>query len=430
MGQVPAVGLTEGADLACHRRPPAGVYAGRVVDTHIVGAGPRAGTGPKALMAVDGPADPPAGRSPLVAGVPRGDDGGVKDTIAPASPAPQTGATGDRRRVALPGGGEMVVRPVAADDVDGLVALYRDLSDDDLYRRFFSCYDPGRDFFERAVAVESRGGYGLVAVEVPAGGEGDGGGTGHRHGRIVGDASYERLPNGDGELGMTVAVDRRGWLGPFLLDALIEAAAERGVPNLEADVLVTNSRMLTLLRSRGYATLPSDDWVTVRLIVGTAGRTPVWPEAEDEADQEPRPRVLVEAPGGRWYAGEEAAKAGLRVVTCSGPRGPRSRCPALDGRPCPLAAGADAIVVSHPPDDEPWRALVDAHADAHPGVPVCVEPRPTHATAEDLDPRQVVSLVHRHAVAHRRAQRGPSPLEDACAKDDAESGEIPDAGGS
>jgi hypothetical protein len=303
----------------------------------------------------------------------------------------------------------MVVRPVAADDVDGLVALYRDLSDDDRYRRFFSCYDPGRAFFERAVAVESRDGYGLVAVEVPPGGERDRGGQGDRNGRIVGDASYELLPDGDGELGMTVAGDRRGWLGPYLLDALLEAAAERGVPNLEADVFVTNSRMLTLLRSRGYATLPSDDWVTVRLIVGTAGRTPVWPEAEDEPGQERRPRVLVEAPGGRWHAGDEAAKAGLRVVTCSGPRGPRSRCPALAGRPCPLAAGADAIVVSHPPDDERWRALVDAHGDAHPGVPVCVEPRPTRTTAEDPDPLHVVSLVHRHAVAHRQAQRDLRP---------------------
>ena len=353
----------------------------------------------------------------------------MKDTsLAPAA-VPRTGATGGRRRVGLPGGGEMVVRPVARDDVDGLVDLYRDLSDDDRYRRFFSYYDPGRDFLERAAAVESRGGYGLVAVEVPPGAGGHGGRPGKEGGRIVGDASYELLADGDGELGMVVAGDRRGWLGPYLLDALLEAAAERGVPNLEADVLVTNGRMLTLLRSRGYATLPSDDWVTVRLIVGTAGRTPVWPEADDGPEQEPRLRILVEAPGGRWHAGDEAAKAGLRVVTCSGPRGPRSRCPALAGRPCPLATGADAIVVSHPPDDERWRALVDAHGDVHPGVPVCVEPRPGRTTAEGPDPPHVVSLVQRRAIAHRRAQRGPSPLEAACAKDDAGPGVIPDEGG-
>ena len=362
----------------------------------------------------------------------------------------EPGVDGGRRRVRLPDGGEMVVRPVSSADVDGLAALYAGLSDDDRYRRFFSCYDPDRSFFERAAAVASRGGCGLVAVEVAADGRvpGDGRAEGPRGGgagpgaggggRIVGEANYELLPNGDGELAMAVAGDRRGWLGPYLLDALIEAAAARGVPNLEADVLVANSRMLTLLRSRGYATLPTDDWVTVRLIVGTAGRTPVWAEDDDASTPAHRPRVLVEAPGGRWHAGHEAAEAGLRVVTCSGPSGPRSRCPVLEGRPCPLAAEADAVVVSHPLDDDRWRALVDGHAAVHPGVPVCVEPRPPRTpasggarprpAADDAvvidadDPRLVVSIVDRHAAAHQRQRpggRGPSTLEAADAQDDA-----------
>jgi hypothetical protein len=113
-----------------------------------------------------------------------------------------------------------------------------------------------------------RGGYGLVAT-VSDGGDDR---------RIVGDAGYELLPNGNGDVSMTVAAGQRGWLGPFLLDALVEAAASRGGPNLEADVLATNSRMLTVLRIRGYATLSSGDWVTQRLVVGTGGCTPVWPE--------------------------------------------------------------------------------------------------------------------------------------------------------
>jgi hypothetical protein len=125
--------------------------------------------------------------------------------------------------------------------------------------------------------------------------------------------------------------------------------------------------------------------------------------------------VLVESRGGRWHAGKEAAEAGLRVITCSGPRGPRARCPVLAGRPCPLAAAADAVVVSHPPDDDRWRDLVDAHARLHPGVPVCVEPRapasgpsPGSATVaggaeviDDDDPRHVVSVVARRATAHQ-----------------------------
>ncbi len=278
----------------------------------------------------------------------------------------------------------LVVRPVEPGDVDGLVALYETLSDEDRHLRFFSFFIPPRDFFEHLAAVADRGGFGVVAIE------GD---------RIVGEANYELLPDGDGELGMVVASGSRGWLGPFLLDALVEAAARRGVPNLEADVLVANGQMLSLLRARGYATLTSDDWVSVRLIVGTSGPTPVWPDAGPGGPDGQRPRVLVEAPGGRWHGNQDAEAAGLAVITCSGPRGPRTKCPALSGRPCPLAAAADAVVVANTPDgDERWQALVAAHTDLHPGVPVCVEHRG--------GPRLAVSVVERTARSHRHA--GPA----------------------
>lgn len=298
-----------------------------------------------------------------------------------------------RRCVPLPGGGVLTLRPVTPADVDGLEALYAGLSDDDRSRRFFSQYRPPRSFFERLAGVADRGGFGLVATDGA---------------RIVGEANYELLPDGDGELGMTVAADRRGWLGPYLLDALVEAAAARGIPNLEAEVLVTNRRMLDLLRSRGYATMSSDGWTSLRLIVGTAGRTPVWPAAGAGAG---RPRVLVEALGGRWHADAAARDAGLDVVACSGPRGRRPRCPVLAGRACPLAAGADAIVVSNVPDDAVWRAIVGAHADLHPGVPVCVEscagrrpPAPGGTiTLDDDETRVAVAVVDRLARAHRTA---------------------------
>jgi hypothetical protein len=45
----------------------------------------------------------------------------------------------------------------------------------------------------------------------------------------------------------------------------------------------------------------------------------------------------------------------------------------LEGQSCPLAADADAVVVHVRPDDATWRALVDAHARLHPGVPIVVE---------------------------------------------------------
>ncbi|MBN2624747.1 MAG: hypothetical protein JXA83_15320 [Acidimicrobiales bacterium] len=299
------------------------------------------------------------------------------------------------RRVDLPDGRSLVVRPVTPDDTDGLVALYDGLSEDDRYRRFFSGYRPERAFFERATSVAERGGAGLVAVECDR--------DPPRELRIVGEASYELLPNGDGELAMAVAGDRRGWLGPYLLDCLVESAAARGVPNLEADVLATNAPMLALLRSRGYATLASDDWVSVRLMIGTGGGTPVWPRGRVRRGGPGGPRVLVEAPGGRWHAARQAADAGLQVITCSGPRGPRPRCPALAGEPCPLVEGADAVVMSRPRDEEPWRALADAHHDVHPGVPVCVEPRPGRDDQDDE--RLVLSILDRVSAAAQGSRR-------------------------
>jgi RimJ/RimL family protein N-acetyltransferase len=296
-----------------------------------------------------------------------------------------------QRRVDLPGGGTLVVRAVTPADVDALAALYAGLGEEDRYRRFFSGYRPDRDFFERAARVAERGGCGLVAAEVA--------GDPPRELRLVGEASYVPLPNGDGELGMAVADDWRGWLGPYLLDALAAEAAARGVPNLEADVLATNAPMLSLLRSRGYATLDNDDnWVALRLIVGTAGRTPVWPRGPVRGTGEPGPRVLVETPGGRWHAGRAAADAGLQVIACSGPRGARPRCPVLAGDPCPLVAGADAVVMSHPRDDARWRALAEAHGRVHPGVPVCIEPRPGTRGADDEN-RLVVSILDRVVAA-------------------------------
>jgi hypothetical protein len=209
--------------------------------------------------------------------------------------------------------------------------------------------------------VGERGGFGLVAsVADREGGE-----------ELVAEAGYTPLPDGDGELEITVARPWRGWLGHYLLDALLSAAADRGVPNLQADVLLSNGPMLSLIRSRGYATLDSSEGAVVRVLIGTSGPSPRW------SGPHTRPRVLVESPGGRWHATDAARRAGLQVIVCPGPRAVGAPCPALDGKPCPLAAGADAIVVSHPRDDDRWAALPLAHAELHPGIPVCVQLRGT-----------------------------------------------------
>lgn len=302
------------------------------------------------------------------------------------------------RVLALTDGRALVIRAVAPADVDGLVALYAGLDLDDTYRRFFSVFRPRRAFFEQMATTAERGGFGLVATVT----DGDAAGA-----EVVAEAGYTRLPDGDGELAITVARPWRGWLGPYLLDALLDAAAQREVPNLQAEVLVTNGPMLALVRSRGYATVDHPDGTVVRVAMGTAGRTPTWPGPHD------RTRVLVEAPGGRWHAEDAARAAGVQVVVCPGPGADGSRCPALHGHPCPLAAGADAIVVSHPLRDERWAALPAGHDQVHPGVPVCVELGPTDAPGpgqlvlpKGTEP-EVVEFVQRLA-----GQKGPPATTD------------------
>jgi hypothetical protein len=253
----------------------------------------------------------------------------------------------------------LVVREAHAGDVEGLVGLYDRLDAESRHRRFFSMYRPGREFVEHLVHAVDRGGTALVA-EVTGPGSAR---------RIVAEAEFELLPNGDGELAITVDGPWRGWLGPYLLDALVEAAAARGVPNLEADLLVGNGPMRAMLRQRGDVVMPSDDWTTLRVIIGTSGRVPSWPPAGSGV------KVLVEGAGTGRRSREAAEVAGVQVLACAGPVGRPTPCPVLSGRPCPLAAAADVIVVANPPDAPQWDALRAAHGELHPGVPVCVELR-------------------------------------------------------
>jgi hypothetical protein len=256
------------------------------------------------------------------------------------------------RAVTFPDGRTLTVRPIVGTDVDGLAGLYEGLTSDDLYYRFFSLYHPPRSFYERQAHLDESGGCGLVA-------------TVSGEDRILGDAAYVRLPDGGGEFALTVAPDWRGWLGPYLLDALVEVAAAHGLPNLQADVLYTNHRMMALLQHRGYVLVGNDDHSALRVAIATTDSMPVWEHRRAS------PLILAETPGKRWVGESAARRAGWRVVGCAqaltpGPRG----CPALrQAQPCPLALCADVVVIGFPADQE-GSALIAAHEALHPGLPV------------------------------------------------------------
>jgi RimJ/RimL family protein N-acetyltransferase len=256
----------------------------------------------------------------------------------------------------LGGGKTLTVRPVQQMDVDGLMALFESLSDDDRFRRFFSGFRPRREWVESWTRQAEHGGCGVVAIV--SDGEGE---------RLVGEAGYTAVVAGRAELAVTVAREWRGWLGPYLVDVLVGEAAARGIRALEAEVLIENRPMNALLRRRGAVTIDRPDWTVARVMIGTGGDPPPWPAVEG------RPRILVEGAHGRWRGDVAAREAQMAVVGCPGPTERRGGCPALEGRPCPLADHADVIVVALPPSDERSAELVAAHAALHPHVPVVTE---------------------------------------------------------
>jgi hypothetical protein len=272
-----------------------------------------------------------------------------------------TVAVGADHVIDLPGERSLVVRPATDADVDGILALDEGLGPDDRYRRFFSYFRPDRAFVARLVDRCAHGGDELVVELRPAG-------------RIVADAGWSPLPDGDGELAIVIDREWRGWLGPHLLDTLLRRAAAAGVANLRADVLAMNTAMLRVLRARGWVTVPDDDWSVVRLVVATEGQTPRWSTTRT------RPRVVVEAAGGRWPAGSAVRKAGFDVLACPGAGG-TTRCPVLDGERCPLVDGADVVITAATSDR--WAPVLAARRALHPDA-VEVADGPAAAVVERL----------------------------------------------
>jgi acetyltransferase len=156
-------------------------------------------------------------------------------------------------------GRAVTVRTVTQADVDGLDALFQGLSEEDRHHRFFSLRPPARKFVEQMTRATDEGGYRLVAA---ASGPED---------ALVAEAGYALLPDGDGEFALTIASAWRGCrLGRYMLGAIVAAAAARGVPNLQADIMLGNAPMLALVRDRGYITLHRDEFSDMRIAIDAA----------------------------------------------------------------------------------------------------------------------------------------------------------------
>ena len=95
-------------------------------------------------------------------------------------------------------GQRLTVRAAAEDDVTAIGDLYRNLSLEDTYRRFFSMVKVTDGLVRGWLQRCHEGGRDLVAVV-----EGEG-----LRAEVVAEAGYVRLPNGNGEFAITVARER------------------------------------------------------------------------------------------------------------------------------------------------------------------------------------------------------------------------------
>ena len=148
------------------------------------------------------------------------------------------------RVVSLRGGRSIRLRPVRPPDAGRLQALHGRLSRDTIYSRFFSHLPVLTD--ERATyftTVDYIRRLAIVAVE-NAEREDESADE-----QIVGVVRYDLQADGKAEMALVVEdrVQRLG-IGSVLLAAIIDAARQRGVTTIVADVLGENARMLHLLR--------------------------------------------------------------------------------------------------------------------------------------------------------------------------------------
>jgi len=146
------------------------------------------------------------------------------------------------RTVALKDGFSARLRPIRPDDEPRLVDLYERLSRHTAYQRFFTVLRRlPADWYHFFANVDYVRRLALVAERETVAGV-----------QLIGVGRYEPADEPDtAELAFVV---EDGWqergLGAILLEAILDAAAARGIERFRADVLADNYRMLRRFTSR------------------------------------------------------------------------------------------------------------------------------------------------------------------------------------
>lgn len=154
-------------------------------------------------------------------------------------------------------GREVHVRAMRASDEAEFLQAFERLSSEARYMRFMRVMgEPNVERLREALASLPENGLGIVAT-IPADDGYD----------IVGSAMFLTGQNpGSCEFATTVAADHGGLgLGRALMTALIAAAKQRGLHEMEGFVLTRNQPMLSLASRLGFSISPDPDDASVRL---------------------------------------------------------------------------------------------------------------------------------------------------------------------
>ncbi|MCW2526498.1 MAG: GCN5-related N-acetyltransferase [Pseudonocardiales bacterium] len=165
-------------------------------------------------------------------------------------------------------GGLVRIRWVTPYDRDGLIALNAGLSEQSIYRRFFTVSRHVADAFVEKMIRQYDPRHGnLVAL------------IGNR---IVAAASFECADNATAEIGLVVADDvQHDGIGTLMIEHLASAARHRGVQDFTAEVLAENAPVIRLLRSLGFGVTSHFDQEIVRLSLDLRSTTRLLQLVED-----------------------------------------------------------------------------------------------------------------------------------------------------
>lgn len=142
--------------------------------------------------------------------------------------------------VVLRDGSTVRVRAMRPDDDQALLALFKSLSDESLWLRFFSPTKGAALAAEAHRETNLDRTFGLLALSGAAE-------------RVVGHAFYAGLDEHRAEVAFTIADDFQGrGLATILLGQLAEVAVANGIQTFEAEVVAANHAMLHVFRESGF----------------------------------------------------------------------------------------------------------------------------------------------------------------------------------